>query len=59
LSQAGHRRLLRDLQVVAALLDRVGPERFVLANSDSCPPDVEFEKFLLVSELVRKRGAPG
>ncbi len=29
-------------------------KRFVLANSDSCPPDVAYEKFLLVSKLVRK-----
>lgn len=29
-------------------------KRFVLANSDSCPPGVAYEKFLLVSELVKK-----
>ena len=38
---------------VKYLLDRLGKRRFVLANSDSCPPDVSYEKFLLVSELVR------
>ncbi len=26
---------------------------FILANSDSCPPGVEYEKFLLVSRIVR------
>lgn len=29
--------------------------RFVLANSDSCPPGVEYEKFRLISNLVRER----
>lgn len=38
---------------VKYLLDRLGKRRFVIANSDSCPPDVAYEKFLLVSELVR------
>lgn len=28
--------------------------RFILANSDSCPPGVSYEKFTFVSELVRK-----
>ena len=27
---------------------------FILANSDSCPPEVEYEKFLMISELVKK-----
>jgi len=31
-------------------------KRFVLANSDSCPPDVAYEKFLLVSKLVKENG---
>ena len=30
--------------------------RFVLANSDSCPPGVAYEKFLAVTELVRRSG---
>lgn len=38
---------------VRYLLDRLADRRFVIANSDSCPPDVAYEKFLLVSELVR------
>lgn len=37
------RELLRDM----------AGRRFILANSDSCPPGVEYEKFLAVSELVR------
>lgn len=36
--------------------DLVG-RRFVLANSDSCPPNVEYEKFLAVTELVRRSAA--
>ena len=28
-------------------------KRFILANSDSCPPGVEIEKFRLISEIVR------
>ena len=28
----------------------------VLANSDSCPPGVAYEKFLAVTELVRRSG---
>ena len=39
---------------VLKLLDVMKGKRFILANSDSCPPYVEYEKFLLVSELVRK-----
>jgi uroporphyrinogen-III decarboxylase len=36
--------LLRDLE----------GRRFVLANSDSCPPGVAYEKFLAVTELARQ-----
>jgi uroporphyrinogen-III decarboxylase len=38
---------------VEELLARVDHRHFVLANSDSCPPGVEVEKFRLVSEMVR------
>ncbi len=41
-------------QCVSGLLDCMKGRRYVLANSDSCPPGVAYEKFLLVSELVRK-----
>jgi hypothetical protein len=27
---------------------------FVLANSDSCPPGVTFEKFKLVAEIAKR-----
>ena len=36
------------------LLDTMKGKRFVLANSDSCPPGVDYEKFRLVSEIVRR-----
>lgn len=39
---------------VRDLLTVMKGKRFVLANSDSCPPKVTYDKFLLVSELVRK-----
>ncbi|MBQ4628978.1 MAG: hypothetical protein IJB44_07855, partial [Clostridia bacterium] len=39
---------------VRDLLTVMKGTRFVLANSDSCPPKVTYDKFLLVSELVRK-----
>ena len=38
------------------LLDTMAGKRFVLANSDSCPPYVAYEKFKLVSEIVKGRG---
>ena len=39
-----------------ALLRDMKGTRYVLANSDSCPPGVEYEKFLAVTELVRRSG---
>ena len=41
---------------VIELLTAMKGKRYVLANSDSCPPGVAYEKFLLISELVRKHG---
>lgn len=37
---------------VEELLDRMNPHRYILANSDSCPPGVTVEKFRLVTEIV-------
>ena len=37
---------------VENLIERMGTHRYILANSDSCPPGVSIEKFLLVSEVV-------
>lgn len=42
------------LEDASALLRDLRARRFVLANSDSCPPGVEYEKFLAVSKLVRQ-----
>ena len=39
-----------------ALLTDLAGRRFVLANSDSCPPNVAYEKFLAITELVRQSG---
>ena len=39
---------------VYELLDVMKGKRFVLANSDSCPPGVEHEKFRLVGEILRR-----
>lgn len=41
---------------VQDLLQAMKGYPFVLANSDSCPPGVEYEKFLLVSRMVRETG---
>ncbi|MCR5264094.1 MAG: hypothetical protein K6D94_09480 [Clostridiales bacterium] len=42
---------------VISLLDSMKGRRYVLANSDSCPPNVSYEKFLLVSDTVRKHSS--
>ena len=42
---------------VVFLLDSMKGRRYVLANSDSCPPKVSYEKFLLVSDTVRRYSA--
>jgi uroporphyrinogen-III decarboxylase len=39
------------------LMNDLAGRRFVLGNSDSCPPNVEYEKFLAVSDLVRRSAA--
>jgi len=38
---------------VEDLVERMGAHRYILANSDSCPPGVALEKFRMVSEMVR------
>jgi hypothetical protein len=38
---------------VKDLLSTARGRRFVLANSDSCPPGVTYDKFLLISDIVR------
>ena len=40
---------------IEELLDRINPHRYILANSDSCPPGVTVEKFRLVTKMVRER----
>lgn len=37
---------------VADLIEKMKGKRFVLANSDSCPPGVDVEKFRLISRLT-------
>lgn len=39
---------------VLRLLSEANGRRYVLANSDSCPPFVEEEKFSMISRLVRQ-----
>ncbi len=39
---------------VENLIDRMGTHRYILANSDSCPPGVAIEKFRMVTEMVRE-----
>lgn len=40
---------------VENLIERMGFHHYILANSDSCPPGVALEKFMLVSEIVHSR----
>ena len=42
------------LEDARALLMDMKDRRYILANSDSCPPGVEYEKFLAVSKLVNQ-----
>ena len=39
---------------VCELLTDMKGKRFILANSDSCPPKVSYDKFLLVSDIIRR-----
>lgn len=53
-------RLLREsvetvCEDAEALLRDLKGRRLILANADSCPPGVAYEKFLAVSELVRRK----
>lgn len=41
---------------VTALIRNMKGSRYVLANSDSCPPGVEYSKFTEISRLVRTAG---
>lgn len=43
---------------VTDLLTVTRGHRFILANSDSCPPDVSYDKFLMISRLVASFGSP-
>lgn len=38
---------------VVDIIYKTGTKGFVLANADSCPPGVEIEKFMMISELVK------
>ena len=40
---------------VENLLDKMGKHRYILANSDSCPPGVAIEKLRLVTDIVKSR----
>ncbi len=40
---------------VAELLARMGTQRYILANSDSCPPGVSIDKFRLVTQMVQTK----
>jgi len=41
-------------QRIYELLECTKSKRFVLANSDSCPPNVAYDKFLLVSKIIHE-----
>lgn len=38
---------------VISLIEKMGKERYILANSDSCPPGVDYKKFQLITRCVR------
>ncbi len=38
---------------VETLLDRVNPTRYILANSDSCPPGVSIDRFKRITQIAR------
>lgn len=42
------------LEQARQLLANMSGSRYVLANSDSCPPGVEYEKFYEIAQLVRE-----
>lgn len=45
---------LEDLEVyVRKLVNNISGSRYVLANSDSCPPYVSLDKFRMIGELVK------
>jgi hypothetical protein len=39
---------------VCRLVSRIPPEGLIVANSDSCPPGVSFDKFRLVGQILRE-----
>jgi hypothetical protein len=39
---------------VSDIVEKTGKRKFILGNSDSCPPGVEIEKFKMISKLVRE-----
>ena len=43
------------LEYVDNVCHRMKGRGFVLANSDSCPPGVEYEKFVKIAQFVKKR----
>jgi len=48
---------LNELKIyVQNLLNRMRGYKFILANSDSCPPGVSLEKFKMITELIKKEG---
>lgn len=38
---------------VTKLIDAMKGQRYILANSDSCPPEVDEDKFRMISELIK------
>lgn len=41
-------------EYVTEIIEKTGSRKFILGNSDSCPPGVEIEKFKMISQLVRE-----
>ncbi len=41
-------------EYVTEIIEKTGKRKFILGNSDSCPPGVDIEKFRMISQLVRE-----
>jgi uroporphyrinogen-III decarboxylase len=46
-------------ELVERLIFLSKSRRYVMANSDSCPPGVEYGKFLRIAEIVKSKGGIG
>ncbi len=41
-------------QYVNNLINKMGKKHYILANSDSCPPGVAYEKFTMITDIIKR-----